>query len=242
MRPGDGPDHEPELLRDRRASGADLAEQLASFRGSRSALVLGLARGGVPVGDAISRRLELSLDVFVVRRFAVPGRDRVAIGAVASGGVRVFDVELIASLGIEARMIAASAGEQQRTVERLERRYRDGRPTPALAGRDVVLVDDGVASGSSMRAAVRAVRPQAPASITVAIPVGPVATCESLLTEADDVVCPLRTDGVRPVADWYRDFPKVSDRDVRELLHGAIRDGRSARGQSPRSSGRTSAP
>lgn len=181
-------------------------------------LVLGLPRGGVPVAAVVARRLGAELDVVVVRKVGVPGHEELALGAVASGGLRVLNADVVASTGlpladVDDLCVAAAVGVAER-----ERAYRDGRPAPVLAGRTVVVADDGLATGASMRVAARAVRSAGPERLLLAVPVGPRSTCGALQAEVDEVVCALTPDPFRSVGAWYEDFAEVDDDEVRRHL------------------------
>jgi predicted phosphoribosyltransferase len=190
----------------------------ATWRGRSDVVVLGLARGGVPVAAEMARILDVPLDVFVVRKLGVPGHEELAFGALASGGLRVFNDDVVA--GLPAEVVAEVTAREQEELARREASYRGDRPPLDLRGRTVVLVDDGLATGASMRAAVGAVRSQDPASIVVAVPVGAAATCEQLRTEAlvDAVVCAATPDPFMAVGSWYLDFSATTDDEVRRLL------------------------
>src|SRR5438309_3566121 len=179
----------PGLFRDRRDAGRLLAEKLAAYATRPDVLVLALPRGGVPVAYEIARRLGAPLDVFVVRKLGVPGHEELAMGALASGGVRVLNEDLIRELGIPEPVIEAATNREQNELDRRERAYRGTRPSPDLRGKTVVLVDDGLATGNTMRAAVEAVRAQHPERIIVAVPVAARASCEELAEVADEVLC-----------------------------------------------------
>jgi predicted phosphoribosyltransferase len=180
--------------------------------------VLGLPRGGVPVAYEVARRLGAPLDVFVVRKLGVPGHEELAFGAIAPGGVRVLAEDLLARLDMPSEWIEAIDAKERRELERRERVYRGERPPPALAGRVVVLVDDGLATGATMLAAVRAVREQRPARVVVAVPVADPDVCERLGSVADEVVCVSTPRPMMAVGAWYEDFSQISDEEVRELL------------------------
>lgn len=212
---------EPVHFNDRVDAGRMLAASLAEHRAGDDAIVLALPRGGVPVAYEVATALRLPLDVFVVRKLGVPGHEELAMGAIASGGIRVVDERLTAELGIDADTVAAVTAEEQRRLEAGERSYRGGRPPAELADRLVILVDDGLATGSSMRAAVRAVRSRSPRRVIVAVPVAPRQTCASLRDEADEVVCPLTPDPFVAVGAWFEDFSQVPDESVRELIDHA---------------------
>jgi putative phosphoribosyl transferase len=206
------------LFRDRVDGGRQLAECLEPYRQRRDSIVLGLARGGMPVAAEVARVLALPLDVFLVRKLGVPGHDELAMGAIASGGARVMNQEVVGALAIANDAIEAVAAREQHELERRERVYRDGRPAAELAGRVGILVDDGLATGASMRAAVQALKQRKAAGIVVAVPVAPPETCSELEREADAVVCAHTPKPFHAVGLWYDDFPQVTDDQVRQLL------------------------
>jgi erythromycin esterase-like protein/predicted phosphoribosyltransferase len=210
------PDIQP--FRDRTDAGRRLAERLREYAGRDDVVVLALPRGGVPVAFEVARALDAPLDVFLVRKLGVPGHEELALGAIATGGVRVLSQPLIESLDIPPETIEAIDARERRELERRERAYRDGRPPPVLAGRIVILVDDGLATGSTMWAAVHAVRQEEPARVVVAVPVADPDVCASLRRAADDVVCLMTPRPLRAVGAWYEDFAQTSDDEVRELL------------------------
>jgi putative phosphoribosyl transferase len=212
-------------FRDRRDAGRRLAEYpgLKKYAGRDDALVLALPRGGVPVGYEIAKALKLPLDVFVVRKLGVPGHEELAMGAIASGGTRLIDEGLVSRLELDEETIARVAAEEQRQLEERERRYRDGRGPPDVTGKTVLLVDDGLATGSSMRAAMQALRAKDPAAVIVAVPTGPRETCERLREEADDMICTIIPDLFFAVGTWYEHFDQTGDEEVIELL-GRARD------------------
>jgi predicted phosphoribosyltransferase len=181
-------------------------------------VVLALPRGGVPVAREVSRALGVPFDVYVVRKLGVPGHEELAMGAIATGGVRQVNHDVVDALGIPGNVIDAVAEREQRELERRERDYRGASSPLPLTNRTVILVDDGLATGSTMRAAVMAVRQQHPARVIVAVPVGAASTCADLATEADDVVCVRTPDPFVAVGLWYRDFTPTSDLEVRTLL------------------------
>lgn len=215
------------LYQDRREAGEVLAHELSSYRG-QDVVVLGLARGGVPVAWQVARSLDAPLDVFLVRKLGVPQWEELAMGALASGGGVVINENLVRSLGIGDEAIQAAIARETEELRRRERAYRGDRPPPQLAGRTAILVDDGIATGASMLAAVRAVRATNPARVVVAVPVGPPSACRELAKEADDVVCASMPAGFEAVGQVFADFHQVSDDEVRELLApgGAGQQGR----------------
>jgi predicted phosphoribosyltransferase len=183
--------------------------------------VLALPRGGVPVGFEIATALGAPLDVFVVRKLGMPGHPELAIGAIASGGVRVLNEDLVRWYQLPDRVIEAIADEEQTELERREREYRGERPLIQLDGRTVILVDDGLATGASMRAAVQAVRAHQPARVVVAVPVGAPDTCEAFADITDETICARTPDPFSAVGLWYRDFSQTTDDEVRDLLQKA---------------------
>jgi predicted phosphoribosyltransferase len=203
------------IFHDRYDAGRQLAAHLTRYAGRPDVLVLALPRGGLPVAYEVARALGAPLDVFLVRKLGVPGREELAMGAIASGGVRVLNDEVVRALRIPEEVIDAVAAEEQAELERRERTYRDGRPAPDVRGRTVILVDDGLATGSSMRAAVEALRLRGPARIVVAVPVGAPETCAALREIADEVVCAYEPERF---GLWYADFSQTSDEEVRQLL------------------------
>lgn len=206
-----------EPFRDRFQAGRELAAGLESRRGS-GAVVLGLARGGVPVAYEVARALDLVLDVFVVRKLGLPGQAELAMGAVASGGSRVLNEDVLRVAGVEEATLERVVAREAAELNRRERLYRGERPPLELRGRTAILVDDGLATGSSMRAAVRALREQQAGSVTVAVPVAPVETCESLASEVEQIVCTRTPRPFLSVGTWYEDFSQTTDEEVRELL------------------------
>ena len=206
---------------DRREAGRELASKLATYRGQRDLVVLALPRGGVPVAFEIAEALDAPLDIFVVRKLGMPGHPEFAIGAIASGGVRVLSEDVIREFGIHPDVLDEIARRELLELERREREYRQGRSLADLRGRTVILVDDGLATGSSMRAAVEAVRALDPARVVVAVPVGAPSTCAGLRAIADDVVCAREPEPFSAVGLWYSDFSQTSDEEVRELLSRA---------------------
>jgi len=212
------------IFHNRRHAGRLLARLLTDYADRPDLLVFALPRGGVPVGYEVSRALHALLDVFLVRKLGVPGIEELAMGAISTGGVRVLNEDVVRGLQIPEATIDAVAAEEQRELERRERAYRDDRPPPKVRGRTVILVDDGLATGSTMRAAVAALRQQHPARIIVAVPVASGSTCEEMQEVADDVVCALTPENFRAVGLWYEDFSQTTDEEVHELLRAPIED------------------
>jgi putative phosphoribosyl transferase len=205
-------------FRDRHEAGRRLAEALAPYAGRPNLVVLALPRGGVPVGYEVARALHAPLDVMLVRKLGVPGYEELAMGAIASGGIRVLSEDVVAAFGIPERVIATVAAHEEEELRRREQTYREHRPPAEVRGRTVILVDDGLATGATMRAAAAALRVQHPERLIVAVPVAPPETCESLRQEVDDVVCALAPEPFLAVGNWYDDFTQTSDEEVRELL------------------------
>ncbi len=208
----------PGLFRDRREAGRVLAEKLAAYANRPDVLVLALPRGGVPVAYEVARALGAPLDVFVVRKLGVPGYEELAMGAVATGGVRVLNDQLVERLGVPEHIIDAVAARERRELARRERLYRGGRPPPDVRGRTVILVDDGLATGATMHAAIQALRQQNPARIVVAVPTASPETCEEMKARADDVICAITPEPFHAVGRWYQDFSQTTDEEVAALL------------------------
>jgi putative phosphoribosyl transferase len=206
-------------FRNRRAAGQVLASRLMKYAGRPDVIVLALPRGGVPVAFEVARTLDAPLDVFLVRKLGVPGHEELAMGAIASGGVRVLNRDIIDMLGLTDVDVDEVAARETDEIDRRERLYRGAAPPPDLDGRVVILVDDGLATGASMRAAVAALRAARPARIVVAVPVGARATCEELQSEVDEVVCTATPEPFDAVGLWYREFLPTSDEEVRKLLN-----------------------
>jgi putative phosphoribosyl transferase len=205
----------------RREGGRALAELLARSVGDGQAVVLALPRGGVPVGFEVAKALDSPLDVFLVRKLGVPGHEELAMGAIASGGVRVLNDEVVAELGIPGWAIERVAAREQAELERREKLYRGDRPPADVSGKVAILVDDGLATGASMRAAALAVRQLNPSRVVIAVPVAAAETCAELRHLADEVVCVATPEPFYAVGLWYRDFSPTSDQEVVELLEAS---------------------
>jgi putative phosphoribosyl transferase len=208
------------LFQDRFEAGRILASRLSQFAQRNDVIVLGLPRGGIPVAFEVAKALNSPLDVFVVRKLGVPGREELAMGAIASG-IRVVNRAVVDALGIKNDEIEEAATEQRAELERREREYRNGRPMLDVHNRTVILIDDGLATGSSMRVAAMALRKREPARIVIAVPVAAPSTCEELESEADQVVCAITPEPFLAVGQWYRDFRQTSDDEVHKLLDRA---------------------
>jgi putative phosphoribosyl transferase len=207
-----------EIFQDRTEAGRELAEQLLNYAGRDDVIVLALPRGGVPVGFEVAQRLRVPLDVFVVRKLGLPGHEELAMGAIASGGVRVLNEDVLSVIPDAQAIVEMVTAIEREELERRERIYRADRPPPDLKDRTVILVDDGLATGATMRAAVAALRQQGAAKIVVAVPVGAPSTCRDLSNTADDVIC-LRSPGAFiGVGQYYSDFSQTTDEEVRDLL------------------------
>src|SRR5437016_7283552 len=203
---------------DRSAAGRLLAEKLTQYAGRDDVIVLGLPRGGVPVAYEVAQALRVPLDVFIVRKLGVPGFEELAVGAIASGGVRVLNEDVARALPNADEIIDAVTARERIELERREQSYRDGRPAPELRDRVAILIDDGLATGATMRAAVKALRQRGAAKIVVAVPVGPPDTCKEFEDEADEVVCASAPEFFQAVGQYYEDFSQTSDEEVRELV------------------------
>jgi putative phosphoribosyl transferase len=203
---------------DRREAGQILTTKLKAFAKRTDVIVLGLPRGGIPVAFEVAKALYLPLDVCLVRKLGVPGHQELAMGAIASDGVRVLNYDIVSSLGISSNKIDEVAAKELRELQRRDRVYRGNRPSPNLKDRTIILVDDGIATGASMRAAINVLREEQPKSIIVATPIAPSSTCKELRTEVDDVVCLIMPEPFYSVGLWYDYFPQTTDEEVRQLL------------------------
>lgn len=212
---------EKEQFRDRTEAGQLLASKLTAYIDHPDVLVLALPRGGVPVAFEVARALHAPLDVLVVRKLGVPGYEELAMGAIASGGIRVLNDDVVRMLGISEAMINKEAAQEQHEVERRESLYRGDRPASEIHGRTIILVDDGIATGATMRAAVAAVRQRQPARIIIAVPVAASATCEEFGAQVDELVSVIRPEEFYAVGSWYEHFTQTTDEEVRNLLEHA---------------------
>lgn len=207
----------------RAEAGQILAEELKQYQEQPDTVVLGLARGGVPVAFEVAKALGLPFDVFILRKLGVPGHEELAFGAIATGGVHVLDEETIDAVGLSPADMHRALTLARQEMDRRERRYRKDRHPVSVKGKTVILVDDGIATGSSMRAAIAALRKMQAARIVVAVPVAPSGTCERLRREVDEVVCVYAPEAFYAVGAFYADFGQVSDDEVEELLrHGRL--------------------
>lgn len=209
------------LYQDRFDAGRQLAAHLQAYANRQDVLVLALPRGGVPVASVVASVLRAPLDVFLVRKLGVPGQEELALGAIAMGNVQVLNAEVVHALHLPEQTIEQIVQKEQKELERREHLYRDERPSPDLRNRVVILVDDGLATGASMRAAVRAVRRQHPARLVVAVPVAEPSVCEALRAEVDEAICVHTPAPLYGVGYWYRDFSQTSDQEVHDLLEQA---------------------
>lgn len=206
------------IFKDRADAGRKLAARLTRYADREDVLVLALPRGGVPVAYEVAKELKAPLDVFLVRKLGVPGHEELAMGAIASGGVRVINDELVSYLGIPYEVIEAITAIEQRELERRTLAYRDNRPSPEIEGRIIILIDDGLATGSTMRAAAASLRSKNPQRIVVAVPVSSPEACDEFRFEVDEIVCAVMPKHFRGVGLWYDDFSQTSDEEVREIL------------------------
>ena len=208
-------------FRNRTDGGRLLAGELGEYADRPNVLVLALPRGGVPVGYEVARELHVPLDVFLVRKLGVPGHEELAMGAIASGGVRVLNPTVVESLRVPEPVIDGVAQREREELERREQAYRGDRPPPEVRGRTVILVDDGLATGSTMRAAATAIEQQGPGRLVVAVPVAAAETCDAFRNQVDEIVCAVTPEPFLAVGLWYEDFSQTTDDEVRELLQRA---------------------
>jgi predicted phosphoribosyltransferase len=211
------------LFKDRRDAGRKLAEELSGYAGRSDVIVLALPRGGVPVAFEVAKTLGAPLDIFIVRKLGLPGHEELAIGAIASGGVRVLNTDIVQTLKIPPKVIDMVAERELHELERREQVYRGDRPGPEVHGRIVILIDDGLATGASMRAAVAGLRALDPAQIVVAVPTAAPETCAALEAEVDQIICAMTPEPFYGVGRWYEDFSQTTDEEVRVFLEEANR-------------------
>ena len=209
---------------DRREAGKELASRLRKYAGRGDTVVLALPRGGVPVAYEIAEALDAPLDIFVVRKLGMPGHPEYAMGAIASGGIRVIDQAALRRFGVTDEQLAAVAAAEERELERRERQYREGLPLPDVTGKTVILIDDGLATGATMAAAAAALKAQGPAKLVVAVPVSAPETCDAFREIVDEVVCGATPEPFYAVGLWYEDFSQTSDDEVHDLLARAARE------------------
>jgi predicted phosphoribosyltransferase len=207
-----------EAFIDRRHAGRVLASRVAKYAGRDDVIVLALPRGGVPVAYEVASALGAPMDVFLVRKLGTPGHRELAMGAIASGGIRVINEDVVHWYGISESAIDRVAREEQEELARRERAYRDDRPAPDLTNKIVIVIDDGLATGSTMRAAAKAVRARRPARTVIAVPVGATQTCAELSAVADEVICARMPEPFSAVGQWYLNFEQTDDEEVRQLL------------------------
>jgi putative phosphoribosyl transferase len=205
-------------FRDRLDAGRQLATRLKDYANRSDVVVLALPRGGVPVAFEVAQALNVPLDVFLVRKLGLPGHEELAMGAIASGGVVVRNSEVVDSLGVPARVIDEVAAREQQELERQEHAFRDDRPPPDVHDKTVILVDDGLATGATMRAAAAALREQHPACLVVAVPTAAPETCAAFREEVDVIVCAITPEPFYAVGLWYENFAQTTDQEVRDLL------------------------
>ncbi len=225
------------MFQDRVDAGRRVAAKLAEYRGRGDVLVLGIPRGGVGVAYEVARALHVPLDVFLSRKLGVPGQEELAFGAVASGGIRVLDPDLIRELDISDAEIERITQKAKTELERRERAFRGDRPALDVAGRTVILVDDGIATGASMMAAIKTLRQMRPAKLVLAVPVAPASTCKRLREQVDDLICVHAPERFYAIGQFYSDFTQVSDEEVIELLRRAASAETEQRGSKTRGGG-----
>jgi predicted phosphoribosyltransferase len=206
---------------DRVDAGRQLAVELSDYANQSDVLVLGLPRGGVPVAFEVARALNATLDVFLVRKLGLPGYEELAMGAIASGGIRVMNDDVMRMANVSPSMVEAVTEREKRELARREREYRGNRPQPEIRGHTVILVDDGLATGSTMRAAAEALKLEKPKRLIVAVPVAAPDTCDAFRDQVDEIICAITPEPFHAVGLWYEDFSQTSDEEVRELLRRA---------------------
>lgn len=210
-------------FKDRRDAGKVLAQKLSAYAGLSDVIVLALPRGGVPVAYEVALALNAPLDIFIVRKLGLPGREELAIGAIASGGVRVLNEDIIHALNLPEELIDRIAQQELQELGRREQNYRGDRPAPDVHDKTVILVDDGLATGASMRAAVTGLRAQDPAHLVIAVPTAAPETCEAFKFEVDEMICAMTPDPFDGVGRWYEDFSQTTDEEVRTFIEEATR-------------------
>ena len=223
------------IFRDRTEAGKYLATKLLSYKDRPDVLVLALPRGGVPVAFEVAQALRVALDIFLVRKLGVPGHEELAMGAISTGGVRVLNEDIVDYLRIPEHVIDAVAAEELKELERRELAYRGNRAEPDVKGKTVILIDDGLATGSTIRAAAQALRQQQPARIVVAVPVSAPETCDEYRIGVDEIICAVTPEPFLGVGTWYLDFPQTTDDEVRDLLERARAEKREKQMSSARS-------
>jgi putative phosphoribosyl transferase len=206
---------------DRTDAGKRLAERLSEYANREDVLILALPRGGVPVAFEVAKELNVKMDVFIVRKLGVPGNEELAMGAIASGNIRVLNEDVVRSFRIPQKVIDEATANELRELERRERIYRGNRPAPKISGMTVILIDDGLATGATMRAAVAAVKSQNPAKVIITVPVAAPDTCSAFRKEVDEVICVATPEPFYGVGAWYEDFSQTTDKEVIELLDRA---------------------
>jgi predicted phosphoribosyltransferase len=211
------------LCKDRRDAGRKLAEKLSAYADQPDVIVLALPRGGVPVAYEVSMALNAPMDIFLVRKLGLPGHEELAIGAIASGGTRVLNEEIVHTLGVNRNVIDMVARQEQQELERREQKYRGDRPPIEVKGKTVILIDDGLATGASMRAAVAGLRTRNPARLVAAVPTAAPETCQAFESEVDEMICATTPQPFYGVSRWYKDFSQTTDLKVRLLLQEANR-------------------
>jgi len=207
------------IFRDRTDAGKHLATKLLSYKDQSDVLVLALPRGGVPVAFEVAQALHVPLDIFLVRKLGVPGHEELAMGAISTGGVRVLNEDIVDYLGIPEDLIDAIAARELKELRRRELAYRGSGPEPVVTGKTVILIDDGLATGSTIRAAAQALRQQQPARIVVAVPVSAPQTCDEYRMGVDEIICAVTPEPFLGVGQWYLDFSQTTDEEVRDLLN-----------------------
>jgi putative phosphoribosyl transferase len=223
------------IFRDRTDAGKYLATKLLSYKDRQDVLVLALPRGGVPVAFEVAQVLRVPLDIFLVRKLGVPGHEELAMGAISTGGVRVLNEDTVDYLNIPEHIIDSIAAEELKELKRRERAYRGNRPEPDVKGKTVILIDDGLATGSTVRAAAQALRQQQPARIIVAVPVAAPETCDEYRIGVDEIICAVTPEPFVGVGMWYLDFSQTTDEEVRDLLERARGEKREKQMSSARS-------